>query len=399
MEPLRSHDAEPIRLADEAAAVRLRAALARRIQDVIGLPTSRITLHERSMAADLLLDMLRDCDEGLRRRAAERIVPITDAPKNLLRRLSSDAIDVARPLLEESEAFDDSDLIFVAQTGTTAHRVLISRRRHVSQAVSDALVMQDEPDVALALLRNEGAGLSPIALDRLVELSRDHGELMGPMLRRPELTPSQALTAFWWANRADRRRILQRYSAERLTMQESVSDLFAEAARLGWSDGTVRKTLQFIERRQRNRAALERSDYASLEDAVAHLEARPSRELIREIGYLAGIKPGTAAQIFADPGGEAIAVLVKATGMKRQHLQSIFNALRRTAAGDDSLEAAIMIFDTLSTNRAQTVLRYWNWALTSAMAPRDVIAMDEDTAAMLGDASAAARMATLVFRG
>ena len=399
MEPLRNLEPDDARASEEAAAIRLRAALARRIQDVIGLPTSRITLHERSMASDLLLDMLRDSDEPLRRRAAERIVPITDAPKPLLRRLSSDAIDVARPLLEGSEAFDDSDLIFVAQTGTSAHRVLIARRRHVSQAVSDALVAADEPDVAMALLRNEGAGLSPIALDRLVELSRDHAELMGPMLRRTELTPSQALTAFWWANRSDRRRILQRYSAERLTLQESVSDLFSEAARLGWSDGTVRKTLQFIERRQRNRAALERSDYASLEDAVAQLEVRPSRELIREIGYLAGIKPGAAAQIFADPGGEAIAVLVKATGMKRPHLQSIFKALRRTEPGNDSLEAAQMIFDTLSTNRAQTVLRYWNWALTSAMAPRDVIAMDEDSAAMLSDASAAARMATLVFRG
>lgn len=398
MQPHAHIDAEPPRPAEDAAA-RLRAALARRIQDVIGLPTSRITLHERSMAADLLVDMLRDCDEGLRKRAAERIVQISDAPKGLLRRLACDVIDVARPLLEESDAFDDSDLIFVAETGTTGHRVLIARRRHVSAAVADALVKSREPEVAFAVLRNEGAVLSPIALDQMVELSRDHGELMGPLLRRPELTPAQALTAFWWATRADRRRILQRFSAERLTMQESVADLFAEAARLGWSDGTVRKTLQFIERRQRNRAALERSDYASLEDAVAELETRPSRELIREIGYLAGVKPGTAAQIFADPGGEAIAVLVKATGMKRPHLQTIFRGLRRTGAGDDSLEAAMLIFDTLSTNRAQTVLRYWNWALTSSMAPRDVIAMDDEAAALMGDASAAGRMAALVFRG
>ena len=53
--------------------VRTRALLFRRLQDVVGLPSSRITPQERHMAADLLIEMLRDVELQTRVRCAERI--------------------------------------------------------------------------------------------------------------------------------------------------------------------------------------------------------------------------------------------------------------------------------------------------------------------------------------
>jgi len=45
-------------------------------------------------------------------------------------------------------------------------------------------------------------------------------------------------------------------------LQDAASDVFAMAVAEGWTDPLSRKALQFIERRQRNRAAIDKSPFA-----------------------------------------------------------------------------------------------------------------------------------------
>jgi uncharacterized protein (DUF2336 family) len=205
---------------------------------------------------------------------------------------------------------------------------------------------------------------------------------------------------FWWADAEDRRRILQRFAVERITLLEAAQDIFARAAGEGWRDPLVRKTLQFIERRQRNRDAAARSPYGSLEGAVEALDHQlPSRELFVEISFLAGIKPMCGAQILSDGGGESIAVLCKATGLKRKHFRQLWRGLRRPLVDDHDMSdpwgRSVLVYDTISTNKAQTVLRYWNWALTSAMSPTLAAKLEEGDDELLY--SVAARSSNLVF--
>ncbi len=382
-------------------AFQTRAALFKRLQDVVGLPSSRISPQERHMASDLLIEMLRDSDLPSRVKCAERVSLLSDVPALLLRFLGRSEIEAARPLLEICAAFDDSDLIAVA-TGpqvTTEHRILIAKRRVVNEVVVDVLSEFAEVEVVIALLKNEGAKFSHPAMESITALSKEHPVLVGLLLKRLELKPSQALTLFWWAEPQDRIKILQRFAVERLTLLEAAQDIYARAAADGWQDSLVRKSLQFIERRQRNRAAAAKSPYESLEGAIEALEKEFDVEILNEISYLAGLRPACGAQIMSDPGGEAIAVLCKATGLKRTHFRLLWKGLRRPLGAElgqsDSFTRATYVYDILSTNRAQTVLRYWNWALTSAMSPVLAAKMEEGDERL--DYSTAARTSHLVF--
>src|SRR5208337_1093813 len=116
-------------------------------------------------------------------------------------------------------------------------------------------------------------------------------ELLPLLLKRSELRPSHAYILFWWADADARRAILQRFAVSREVLQEAAGDVFPIAAAEDWTDPLSRKALQFIERRQRNRAAIEKSPYASLEDAVAAAQAQFTREIAEEISYLSGLKP------------------------------------------------------------------------------------------------------------
>jgi uncharacterized protein (DUF2336 family) len=353
---------------------RARTALLKRLADVVCLPGSRVNGFERAMTGDLLVEMLREASVPERLRVAKRLAHLTDIPNPLLRLLLRDELEIARPLLEEGSALTDCDLIACAREATVEHRKLIAGRRHVSEVVSELLAEGQEPPVIETLLQNDSARLSQAGLEMIVAASRFHAGYIPLLLRRAELKPSHAYVIFWWANSDARRMILTRFAVSREVLQEAAGDVFPIAAQEGWQDPLVRKALQFIERRQRNRGAIEKSPYASLEDAVAAAGLGMTRDLASEIAYLSGLKPMTGAKILTDPSGEPLAILCKATGLPRSALRALWRGMKRpetdsSGATVPALERTLIIYDIMAVDRAQTVLRYWNWALSSAMTP------------------------------
>ena len=381
---------------------RSRAALLKRLADVVCLPASRINAFERGMTADLLVEMLRDAVPEEREKVARRLATLGDMPGVLVRLLLRDEVLVARALLENSTNLSDADLINCLYHATVEHRRLIALRRGVSDVVADALVDMGEPVVIETLLRNELVRFSHQGLENIVAATRDNPNLIPLLLKRPELRPSHAYVMFWWSDADSRRTILQRFAVSREILQDAVGDVFALASAEGWQDPLSRKALQFIERRQRNRAAIAKSPYDSLEDAVASAQSGMTREVAEEISYLSGLKPMTGAKIFTDGGGEPLAILCKATGLPRAAVRALWRGLRRpetdsTGAMSPGLERVMTVYDTIAVDRAQTVLRYWNWSLSSALTPALLKAIREGDESAVDEYSVPQRAAMLAL--
>ncbi len=382
---------------------RTRTILARRLADIVCLPSSRITPVERHMSGDLLVGILAQSPLDLRKRCARRVAPLVDVAPGLLRFLARDDIEVARIILEESDALSDFQLVEASRNATLDHRLIIARRRGLSELVCEALLAPGEPEVTALVLKNRSAKLSQDGLDRALELSRSHPIICEGLLKRSELRPSQGLTLFWWAAPKERALVLTRFAVGREIMQDAAGDIFSMMAEEDWQDPLVRKAMQFIERRQRNRAAIDKSPYSSLENAIdTALEIGLDATLAEEISYLSGIKPVTGAQILSDRSGEPLAVLCKSTGLKRDYLVKLWRALKRPVGNaqtpDPSMLGTIQCFDSLSSNKAQTVLRYWNWALSSELTAefKDEIRAPGDMA-LSKDLSTPERTAALVY--
>ena len=380
---------------------RARSTLLRRLIDVVAMPSSRIPPQDRSMAGDILLEMLFDADEEDRIFCAKRLIPTQEAPRRVLRYLGMCSIEVAGELLEQNGSFDDSDIIFILKKMTHLHAEAIARRKTLGPTVCDSLVETRHVPAILEMLKSRRSFISETAMDDLLELSRDFPEICPLLVDREEMTPNHAMTMFWWSGETERRKILIKHSADRSELIAICGDVFALASEEQWADPVARKTLQMIERRQRNRAAVERSPFESLEEAIEAAERTGlNRESAQEIGHLAGIKPVTAAKILTDPGGEAIAVLCKATGLKRHYLMRLWAALKRpTEIGPGVLhphyERIREIYEMMSVAKAQTTLRYWNWSLSSSFRSRsDEPRQSEDAEKYF---SSSMRTARLVF--
>ncbi|MGJ3230369.1 MAG: DUF2336 domain-containing protein [Oceanicaulis sp.] len=345
------------------AAGRARARLTRRLADIVCLPASRISPQERWMTADVLDELLREADPGLRGKVAARLAEQAEAPAGLLRKLALDAFEIAEPILRSSDALTDFDMMEIAAKGERRHRVALARREHVSETVAAALCRSEDAETVIAVLRNPSARLAVQTADYLVREAAEDETIARLLIKRPELRPVQAFVLFWAAPHPLRRTILERFAASRAILQDAAADVFPLAAREPEPDPAVAEALAYIDRRQRDREAAEVSPYGSLEAVAERAGKVGFTETLRaEACVLSNIQRDLFDRIVDDFGGEPCAVLAKATGLSRYHLEDLI-AADQSARGPVRMEQAAAVFDVLSVDKAQTVLRYWNWVI------------------------------------
>jgi uncharacterized protein (DUF2336 family) len=375
----------------------VRRSLLRRLMDVVALPSSRGNIQDRAIAGDLLLEILLESDVTARELCAKRLQEMSQAPKRLLRFLALDVPHVAQHLLADNKAFDDADLCHIVERGQTAHRVFVAQRREIGPAVASAIAESGDTLAMKALLENTASKLSDRSVELMVAASRDASALPPLLINREEVRPAHALAMFWWSGPDERKQILLRFSAERTLLIEMCGDIFRYAAEN--MDPVVRKALHVIERRQRDRTAIDRSEHDGLEAAIdAAAIAGLSPDSVMDLAALSGIKTTTAERIFQDVGGEGIAVLCKATGLKRQYLRALWQALRRPEDDADFRRVAD-VYETIAVAKAQTVLRYWNWSLSSAFTPEMAEGEPDSDDDPTGFARDLRRIDTAVARG
>jgi len=101
---------------------------------------------------------------------AHRLARIEYSPASVIRKLAfDDAIEVAGPVLRESERLDDATLVETASTKSQAHLLAIAERKTLSPAVTDVLASRGNRAVATAVARNHGAQFSGAGFLHMVQ--------------------------------------------------------------------------------------------------------------------------------------------------------------------------------------------------------------------------------------
>ncbi len=109
---------------------------------------------------------------------SHRLAAMPDAPSALVRAFASDhAVAVAAPVLSESAALSDSDLVASASTQGQGHLHAIAGRRTLSEVITEMLIERGEPDVVHTVAKNEGARFSDGSFRELVARAGDDAQL------------------------------------------------------------------------------------------------------------------------------------------------------------------------------------------------------------------------------
>jgi uncharacterized protein (DUF2336 family) len=107
-------------------------------------------------------------------RLANKLAPSNNAPFNVIKKLAfDDSIDVAGPVLRQSERLDAKMLVENARCKSQQHLLAISKRKSISNDVTDVLVARGNKEVVTSVAGNDGARFSGLGFLQLVKRSED----------------------------------------------------------------------------------------------------------------------------------------------------------------------------------------------------------------------------------
>jgi uncharacterized protein (DUF2336 family) len=138
-----------------------------------GYSSDRIALFD-----DLLQGLAADIEVKARARLAHRLAQINSSPPKLIRFLAfDDEIEVAAPVLVQSQQLSDADLVENATTKSQKHLFAIAQRPTLSEMVTDVLVERGDRRVVHKVAINKGARFSLAGYDKLTTRARDDRQL------------------------------------------------------------------------------------------------------------------------------------------------------------------------------------------------------------------------------
>jgi uncharacterized protein (DUF2336 family) len=151
--------------------------------------TDTLSESERVLAEDIFRLMIRDAEIRVRKALAKNLAQTPLVPHDVAATLARDVDEVALPVLEFSEVLNDEDLVDII--GDNADSVekqrAIASRAYVSEIVSATLVDIGHEDVMVDLMSNQGAEISEVSLQKVVNDFGDNERIQKPMIERNHL--------------------------------------------------------------------------------------------------------------------------------------------------------------------------------------------------------------------
>src|SRR4030081_1407197 len=116
--------------------------------------------------------LAEDIEVATRAHLARRLPRTDNAPISTVNKLAfDDSIDVAGPILRHSERLDVRALVANASTKSQPHLLAISKRKSISEPVTDVLVTRGNLEVVNSVATNPGARFSEFGFLHMIKRS------------------------------------------------------------------------------------------------------------------------------------------------------------------------------------------------------------------------------------
>ena len=336
-----------------------RMEMLTRIADLFVRGMPNYSEDQIALFDDVMGRLLNAVDSAARTKLAQQLAPIVNAPRNVIHTLAFDSdIDVARPVLSQSERIGDAEILANATSKSQQHLLAIAQRRTVSEAVTDVLVERGDRNVVHVLVKNLGARFSDAGLHMLVRRATGDQTLAMEMGRRSDIRQRLAEKAA----SVERARSV----SEKPPVGVAARELAAESAdgKAGESNATLdlAAARAEVERQHRIRP---------IGDAEIYLYARDRKfaETAAGLSILCDIPFEVVERALLDPGAELVLILAKVAGLSLATTRVIllFRAGDR-GIPSSAIEEALESFERLRPEAAQRVLSFFR---TRAKKPAD----------------------------
>lgn len=333
-----------------------RQTLAAQIGDLCASESLVLTEQELDLISEILKKLLHDFELPIRRQVSERLARTRNCPSDLVVMLAKDEIEVARPMLLQSDVLGDPDLIEIIRHRGQQHRLAIARRRSLSETVADALVETEDQDVIQALLENDEAKISEATMAYLVEEAARVDSFQEPLVRRRDLNRDLAKRLYWLVAAALREEILQRYEIRPGELDDIIEDSVKE---LTAAEAAADRPAAETTAAQRLAAHLAEQTPITADILVRVLQRGEIALFEALFSEISAVQPPRLQRLLYDSGGEGVAVVCRALDFSKTNFATIYMLSRGRIMHARELSRAAKVFDALDLDAAREILLRW----------------------------------------
>jgi uncharacterized protein (DUF2336 family) len=327
-----------------------------RITDLFIAGSGQHSAKQIELFDDVFKALVAVIELKTRVKLAHYLATAADAPATLVRAFAfDDVIAVAAPVLSQSTALSDSDLVINAATQSQEHLHAIALRRTISEVISDILIERGDSKVVHTVAKNAGARISDGSFRELVARSVDDAELALDVGKRRDIPRHHFLKLIETASASVRSRIIeanpQFSSAVQDVLTEVIDDINLEVRS---------KSLDHLRAKSRVRRL---QDWKELGEASVHSAAR-SQNFEQTVVALSGlaccpVEVVERAILNENPG--VVQIVAKAAGCSWITVRALL--LMRAAdrkMSEKDLDRARTYFEQLEVRTAKRVLEFYD---------------------------------------
>lgn len=323
-----------------------RKQLLERVTDLFFLTSGNQGDTERKVFGDAMERLAYQLEVAARSKLAERLSSTVDAPHELIVKLANDEINVAKPVLENSPALKEDDLVAIAESKGQDHLHALTRRPKLSRNVTDVIVDRGNDTVLTSIAGNKGAQLSTRGIEKLSLRASESSGLYTALEQRPDI-PDTMLKEI-------KRNIAVRLWTEAVAVSSDISGKEIDDI----VDEKVAE-LELSQPRQISKVSRNRKNGKAVTEqmVLSFARSRMITETIQSLSLMSGISISRISHCLMEAELSALAVLCKAYKFKN----TTYAAIMQLRAGTKPLHVRVIAdamrhYDQLDTKTAKNAL-------------------------------------------
>jgi uncharacterized protein (DUF2336 family) len=332
-----------------------RVAMLTQVTDLFFAGASRYSAEQVHLFDEVIAKLVAAIEPMARAKLASRLAGARNAPAGVVRKLASDDnIEVAGPVLRQSECLNDSDLVATASSKSQLHLVAISQRKNLSEAVTDVLVTRGDREVVHSVSKNQSARISYAGFRMLLKRAVGDDKLALLVGTRADLPRQHFQRLIEQASAAVRARLLAENLGDDSTIEGVVSEISSglrnDAQTLSANYAAALASVEVMHRAGRLGEA-----------EVSHF-ARNGRlaETAVALALICGVESDVVERALLAPGSDILVILAKLAGFSWDTAKAIL-LMKAGARGVSAqeLEHATASFHRLQAATARDVLGFY----------------------------------------
>jgi len=335
-------------------AVADRRALLRHVTDLFIAGSNKHSDEDIALFDDVFIRLVVDIETSARALLAMRLASVRSAPPAIVRALAfDDDVDVAGPVLTQSERLDDPALIENAKSKSQEHLLAISRRSSISIAITDVLVERGDAEVLLSTVENQRAQFSEAGFARIVQRSEGDDRLATSVGRRPDLPRHVFTTLLEKASDHVRAKLVAEYPHAKAEISGIVGEIAARIA----DEHTAQRSGDM--ELHASLESMHRSGQLDDEQIRCFAEDGLVKQVEAALSVLSGLTAPFIQQALCQDNGETLLVIARANGLSWATVRAILQLpIGRRPKTPTDIRHCLGRFERLSRATAVEIVKF-----------------------------------------